>query len=418
MFLCRLGARRQIALRLNTSAAAQLVNTLFGDPQVPHGDTVGDLYVQLDLGAVEEKLLRFVEILIDRKVLYPWRLLDHYYVVALDGTGTVCFPKRHCPHCLTKTIHGKTVYYHNVLQASIVTPAGLVFPLLAQFIENPHPLEGGSAEQQKQDCETKAFYRLAPRLAKRFPRLPIVLVMDGLYAIGPVFDVCRRYGWRFFIGLSDDQLPSVNEEFHAFVTMHPENALTCTMGAHGHIRQEFVWANDIEYQDTRKHRHALDVLQCRETKPQNETPTTFRWVTNFHVESHRAPHLANNGARLRWKTENEVFNVQKNNGFALEHAYTNNEHGAKIFHVLLQFAFILHQLIQHGSLFRKAFPRGFGSAKNLAAEILEAVRHTGLSAQTFARIFAKRIQIRFPTQPPPHTLAAQIYVPAARAQPP
>ena len=335
LFLCRLGARRQIALRLNTSAAAQIFSALFGDPKVPHGDTIRDLYVQLDVGAVEEKLLRLVEILIDRKVLYPWRLLDRYYVLALDGTGTVCFPQRHCPHCLTKTI-----YYHNVLQAGIVTPAGLVFPLLAQFIENPEPPEGVSAEQYKQDCETKAFYRLAPRLAQRFPRLPLVLVMDGLYATGPVFELCRRYGWKFLIGLSDDQLTSVNEEFHAFVKMCPENALTRNMGVHGQIHQEFVWANGIAYQDTFERIHTLDVLQCRETKPQNEDTTTFRWVTNFHVEGHNAAHLANNGARLRWKTENEVFNVQKNNGFALEHAYANNENAAKIFHVLLQLSLI------------------------------------------------------------------------------
>ena len=412
LFVCRLGARRQIALRLNTPAAAQLFNTLFGDPKVPHGDTIRDLYAQLDVGAVEEKLLRLVEILIDRKVLYPWRLLDRYYVLALDGTGTVCFPKRHCPHCLTKTINGKTSYYHNVLQASIVTPAGLVFPLMAQFIENPEQIEGRSAEQQKQDCETKAFYRLAPRLAQRFPRLPLVLVMDGLYATGPVFELCRRYGWKFLIGLSDNQLTSVNEEFHAFVKMHPENALTRNMGAHGQIHQQFVWANDIEYQDTQKRQHTLNVLQCRETKPQNEETTTFRWVTNFHVEDHNAAHLANNGARLRWKTENEVFNVQKNNGFALEHAYANNENAAKTFHVLLQFAFILHQLIQHGSLFRNAFPHGFGSAKNLAAEILEAVRRIGMSPQAFAGTLAQRIQIRFEGRAPPHTLAAQIYVPA------
>jgi hypothetical protein len=411
LFLCRLGARRQIALRLNTAAAARLFNTLFGAPKVPHGDTIRDLFAQLDVAEVEEALLRFVEILIDRKVLYPWRLLDTYYVVALDATGTVCFSQRHCPHCLTKTTNGKTVYYHHVLQASIVTPAGLVFPLMAQFIENPEPPDGVSAEQYKQDCETKAFYRLAPRLAKRFPRLPLALVMDGLYATGPVFEIARRYGWKFLIGLSDHQLTSVNEEFHALVAMHPENALTRTMGERGQIHQEFAWANDIVYQDTCKHNHTLDVLQCRETKPQKEETTTFRWVVNLHVEAHNAAHLANNAARLRWKTENEVFNVQKNNGFALEHAYANNENAAKIFHVLLQFAFILHELIQYGSLFRNAFPHGFGSAKNLAAEILEAVRRIAMSPQDLTRILAQRIQIRFPVRPPTHTLAAQIYVP-------
>lgn len=412
MFLARLGARRQIALRLHTPAAAQLVQTLFGDPQVPHGDTVRDLYVQVPVAAVEEKLLRFVEILIDRKVLYPWRLLDHYYVVALDATGTLSFTRPHCPYCLTKTVNGQTLYYHYVLQASIVTPAGLVFPLLAEFIENRDEGPRETPEQRKQDCETKAFYRLAPRLAQRFPRLPLALVLDGLYAIGPVFDLCRQYGWKFLINLSDDQLPTVNEEFYSFLKMNPENAYTRSTGPDGAIHQDFVWANDIPYRDTQNRRHMLDVLQCRETKPSTDNPTTFRWVTNFHVERTNAARLANNGARLRWKTENEVFNVQKHQGFALQHAYTNDEDAAKVFHVLLQFAFILHQLIQHGSLFRNAFPRGFGSAKNLAAEILEAVRRIRLTTEAFACLLAQRIQIRFDPRPPPHTLAGQIYVPA------
>ncbi len=98
MFLTRLGARRQIGLRLNTVATAQLFQTLFGDDKVPHGDTVRDLYVQLDERAVEEKHLRFVENLINAKVLYPWRLLDAYYTVALDATQIFCYAKRHCPH--------------------------------------------------------------------------------------------------------------------------------------------------------------------------------------------------------------------------------------------------------------------------------------------------------------------------------
>jgi len=408
MFLARLGARRQIALRLNTMATAQFFQTIFSDPQVPHGDTVRDLFVQLDVYAVEEKLLRFVENLINAKVLYPWRLLDAYYVVAFDATQTVIFNHRHCPYCLTKISKGKTYYYHYILQASIVTSVGLVFPLISEFIENSDVCESDSAEKKKQDCETKAFYRLAPRLAKRFPRLQLTLVMDGLYATGPVFQLCSQYGWKFLISLSDDQLRSVNEEFHAQVKLYPQNA--CTHDASG-IHQDFVWANDIEYQDTQKRIHTLDVLQCRETKPGKEEPITFRWVSNFHVTQTNATRLGNNGARLRWKTENEVFYVQKNGGFELEHAYVWNENAAKIFHALLQFAFILGQLIEKGSLFKKAFQKGFGSSKNLAAQILETIRNTKMTVETYTRLLNQHIQIRFEQTPPLTTIAGKIYVP-------
>ena len=412
MFLTRLGARRQIGLRLNTVATAQLFQTLFGDDKVPHGDTVRDLYVQLDEPSVEEKVLRFVEVLINAKVLYPWRLLDTYYTVAFDATQIFCYAQRHCPHCLTKVKNGQTLYYHYMLQASIVTPVGLVFPLMSEPIVNADACEQDSAQKRKQDCETKAFYRLAPRLAKRFPRLPLALLMDGLYPTGPVFTLCNKHGWKFLIGLSDDQLVSVNEEFHALVKMGPQNACSRDTGKDGAIHQDLVWANDIAYQDTQKKSHTLGVLQCRETKPGDQDTVTFRWVTNFRVSEDNATRLANNGGRMRWKTENEVFNVQKNNGFELEHVYAKDLNAAKIFHHLLQFAFILSQLIEKGSLFRNAFPRGFGSSKNFGAEILEAIRHVRLTFDTYARLLAQNIQIRFEPKPPIHTIAGQIYVPA------
>lgn len=411
MFLARLGARRQIEWRLDTRASRQFARTVFDAYRLPPGGVINNLFMQLDVDAVEEKLLRFVEILIDRKVLYPHRLLGVYYLLVLDGTQTRCYTKPHCPRCLRKTVHGQTIYYHNVLQLSIVTSEGLVLPMMTEFIENPEIPPGVSEEKMKQDCELKAFYRLVPRLAQRFPRLPIALSMDALYAVGPAFAICARYGWKFFIGHSDKLLTYVMEEFLALTAIELDNTLWRTAGEDGAIRQVFSWANGITYEDSDKNLHTLNVLQCREAKPEKEDITKFRWLTNFDVTPDNAAVLANNGARLRWKTENEVFFVQKICGFALEHAYTLDDNAAKIFHILLQFAFILFQLIEKGSLFRNAFPKGLGSDKNLAAALLEAFRRIYLTAETFARMLTERIQIRFEHRPPKTTLAGQLYIP-------
>jgi hypothetical protein len=54
-------------------------------------------------------------------------------------------------------------------------------------------------------------------------------------------------------------------------------------------------------------------------------------VTNRSVCLDNVVPLANEGGRLRWRIENEGFNVQKNGGYNLEHAYTKNEHGMKIY---------------------------------------------------------------------------------------
>ena len=40
-------------------------------------------------------------------------------------------------------------------------------------------------------------------------------------------------------------------------------------------------------------------------------------------------------ARLRWRCENEGFNVRKNGGFALEHVYSHNPVASKCYFMLM-----------------------------------------------------------------------------------
>ncbi|HEY73536.1 MAG TPA: hypothetical protein G4N99_09720 [Thermoflexia bacterium] len=46
--------------------------------------------------------------------------------------------------------------------------------------------------------------------------------------------------------------------------------------------------------------------------------------------------------------------MQKNGRYGLEHAYTRNATASKMFYYLLQVAHIIAQLVERGSLFRKA----------------------------------------------------------------
>ena len=262
----------------------------------------------------------------------------------------VHFRRRHCLHCLTRTHQGKTLYYHPVLEAKLVTPKGLVFSLMTEFIENP------GDKVSKQDCELKAFYRMAERLKARFPRLPLLLSLDGLFAGGPTFNLCRRYGWKFIIVLKDDDLRSVNEEFTALLPLQPENRLTWQTGEKAHIQQVFRWVEDISYLDSTSKEHSLCVIECWETKPdpqEKEETTKFKWITNCKVSSPKVIPLANDGGRIRWKIENEGFNVQKKGGYGREHAYSNHPTSVKIFYFLLQMAHLLAQLLHKANLLKR-----------------------------------------------------------------
>ncbi len=392
LFLCQLKARRQIGLLLRNGPSIRKFEALFGVESFPHGDTLDAAFSNLEVDQIQEVVSTMTGTLIRKKVLYSYRVLGTYFIVGVDGTGTVNFDHRHCPHCLTRTHHGKTLYYHPVLEAKLLTSNGFAFSLMTEFIENP------GEKVTKQDCELKAFYRLAERLKIRFPRLPILLSLDGLFAGGPTFDLCHRYGWKFMIVLKDDDLPSVNEEFEALSTLQPENRLVWRTGKQAQIKQAFRWADDIAYTDSEKREHTLSVIECLETKPDKEgqkKTTKFKWVTNCRVSCKNVTPLSNDGGRMRWKIENEGFNVQKTGGYELEHTYTNDPTSAKVFYLLLQIAHLLAQLLYKATLLKRDFLDGLGSAKNLAFRLLEAWRNLHMDQADITALLQKRFQIRF-----------------------
>ena len=393
MFLCRLEARRQIALMFRGNGPSEAkFQALFGVESCPHGDTLNAAFSRLDPDQVQESVTDMTRALIRKKVLYRYRLLERYFVIAMDGTGRLTFPERHCPNCLTATHHGKTTYYHPVLEAKLVLANGFAFSVMTEFVENPgeHPT--------KQDCELKAFYRLAKRLKKAFPRLPICLSLDSLFAGGPVMSICEKYSWKFMIVHKEKDIPYIHQEFEALVPLAPENYLGVRTGLQREIKQDYRWINDISYVDSENDEHTAGVLECLEEKPDSDgqlQTTRFKWITNFKLKRNNVIALANQGGRIRWKIENEGFNVQKNGGYDLEHAYTTDLVAGKVFYFLLQMGHLIAQLVEKGSLFRKAFPDGVGSAKNIAFRLLEAWRNLRVSANRIQQLLDVRRRIRF-----------------------
>jgi hypothetical protein len=115
--------------------------------------------------------------------------------------------------------------------------------------------------------ELKAFYRLADRLKRRFPRLPICLLLDGLFAGGPTFSICEKYRWKYLIVLQEDDLPFVQVQFNPLLDCFPENHIRFRPSDQYKTAQDFDWVNDIEYVDSESNEHTVSVIRCLETSP-------------------------------------------------------------------------------------------------------------------------------------------------------
>jgi hypothetical protein len=244
--------------------------------------------------------------LIRMRALEKYRLLGKYYMIAIDGTGHLMFKERHCPHCLTRKKDGKILYYyHNVLEAKLVTATGLALSVETEFILN-------SDGATKQDCELNAFYRLAPRLKKHFPQLSICLLLDSLYAAGPVMDIAKEYGWKYITVFKEGSMSDRYDEFLRLKGLCPENTVEASDGG---IIQKYSWVKGIDHKG-----NSFDALELLEKTPDKKT--RFVSMTNIYVGKNNIIKIAK-GGRLRWKIENEGFNIQKNRGFNLEHPYRN-----------------------------------------------------------------------------------------------
>ena len=317
------------------------------------------------------------------KALDGGRLFGHFLVV-LDGTGQFYFHQRHCEHCLTKTVGGKTQYYHHVLEAKLVTPEGLAISIGHEFIENSDP------QANKQDCELKAFGRLAGRLKRDFPQLRMCLLLDGLYANGTVLQACQGYDWKYIISFKEGSLPSVWKDYLSLRRLSRRNrkVLTPSDGP----RQSFAWVEGLEYTDDQKRPHGFNAFQCLEQDAEGRT--LFAWLTNFDVNAQNVATLANGGGRCRWKIENEGFNIQKNGGFNLEHVYGRGDVQIRNYYVLLQIAHMILQLIERGSLLMADCKKLFGSLRNLARRLAESLRNRLIPPEALDPNLAGAIQIR------------------------
>jgi hypothetical protein len=345
LFLFKQGSRNSLNNKRREDPFVENYEQAFG-VRLPHQDTTADVLRKLAPEKLEQVKMDLMSRMFEQKWLRDYRLLNKYYLVAIDATGVVRFDHKHCEHCLSKTSkNGKVTYYHYVLEAKLVTRDGLCLSLATEWIENP------AGDYLKQDCERKAFLRLADKLKKQYPRLPVCILGDGLYPCESAFQVCENNGWKYIHVLQKESLKTVQEELVLTKRRNPKRENLCLKDGNL-IDSKYRFQKDIFYHG----KYNLHWFQCLETRTKHVKPGKtsdakpeefcFEYVTNIEPTAENIIELSAAG-RLRWKIENEGFNTQKCGDYELEHKYCRNSYkGLQNYYTCLQIAHAVNQLLE------------------------------------------------------------------------
>ena len=225
-FVFQISSRKEANKTMSRPVFLETLQQLFPELEsLPHADTLGRLLERINVSDLERAHIAFINQLIRNKKFRRF-LVNSRYSIAIDGTQKLIRDGRWYGGVdwLEKIYlrEGKEIIlqYIYVLEANLVFPNGLTVPLLSEFLSYD---EGDPND--KQDCELKAFKRLASRLKEFFPHLSIMVLLDGLYPNGPLMELCQRYKWEYMIVLPKKCLPSVWKEYKGLAPLQKGNHL-------------------------------------------------------------------------------------------------------------------------------------------------------------------------------------------------
>ena len=293
--------------------------------EVPDWQTIQDVIEQLEISEIEN-IRKYIVIALIRSKMFDRYRYNGAFQLLVDATGLSSHDYNLNGNCLTRTRNGKTKYYKYVLEAKIVV-GNMVISLDSEWIENTEM----NNENDKQDCESKAFKRMAERIKKSYPKYKFIITGDALYANKTMMDICKDAHWDYIFNLKKDRLKNLYEEFMDNVNYENETS-----------HEGYSLSTNLDYKN-----HKVCAFQYIETV--DGVVTIFNYVSNLKVNNRNIKEIVAMGRR-RWKIENEGFNVQKNGTYAISHLCSRNENAIKIHYLFIQIAHIIRQLLEFGSI--------------------------------------------------------------------
>ena len=290
-----------------------------------YGQTLNNFLSQFDASFLDEVLWSIIRKLIRCKTFYPHRLLKHYWLIAIDGTQTYSGKRKLNAHCLFRT-HKKgtdqesTEYYLYILQAKLVLlGTEYCIPFFHEFVENnaidKADQQKKGAQSIKQDCEIKAFKRLAQRIRRTFPNLPICIVADALYVTNPVIDICKDHKFELIVRYKEGAYKEIKELFEC-----ARKSGGATRLADTDETRDVIYANKLELAGSRFISYieatmlVYDPVPCkgkgrRPNKDSQQKWLSFAWISTLEMDEKSATDIVNAG-RSRWNIEESFLRAK------------------------------------------------------------------------------------------------------------
>ena len=364
--MCEIKTMQGLTRELNTEEAIENIARICGLKldEIPHCDTINDVFENIKVEEIEKIIKYMITKLIRSKMLEKYKIRNKYYHIVVDGTGLATSRKKYNENCLVKNKTDKNgneyqEYSTYVLEAKLVV-GEMVFSIGSEFVENTED------NITKQDCEIKAFKRLAKKIKKEYPKLRIIIGADALYAKKTIMDICKENEWKYIIRFKEGTIPTLYKEFETIVEKENESNKS---------NYEYVTNIDYEY-------NKINIIKHTDTIKNTE----FVYMTNLPISNKNIESTINVG-RKRWKIENEGFNVQKNGTFDISHLYSKNATAIKVHYLIIQIAHIIRQMLEKGS-------KKVKEIKLKIKEISQLIKKTLISTTQNLTVHNK-IQLRF-----------------------
>ena len=276
-----ISSMQEMTLKFNDDAVVENLYSFMSEEKkeyLPHGVIENEFLARLNPEELEKIQKDIAYSMIRRKTFDDARVLKRWQII-IDATeldeGYQKKNEYYLSRCYNRGEADEfTKYHRSVLEAKLYLGNNLVCSIASEAIQNSEEYINQSEKKIKRDCESKAFIRVAEKIKKQFPRLPIIITADGLYVSQKVIQTCTDNGWNYIIRYKKGSASSIAKEYQSL----PEKEK---------IGSEIEYQNQIMFQNTdvnltyytekkikpdekkkQQSLHGLQTLQSQKTMPE------------------------------------------------------------------------------------------------------------------------------------------------------